>query len=130
MALIGLLRLFKPSTPGVRRRLAALPRMIAATRRGEYDGGFRLVTMGLAAVYLISPLDLIADVVFLIVGVVGAGGLTVWLTGALLEETERFLEWERQRDLARRRAAPFGIGRATTTAARPTGGPRPRPAGR
>ena len=31
-------RAFKPGTPGIGRRLSAMPRMIKASLRGEYDG--------------------------------------------------------------------------------------------
>jgi uncharacterized membrane protein YkvA (DUF1232 family) len=97
MALVALLRVFKPGTPGLGRRLAAIPRMLAATVRGDYDGRRRMATMAVVAVYLFSPLEFIADAVFLLVGVVGNAGLATWLVGALMDETERFLEWERQR---------------------------------
>jgi uncharacterized membrane protein YkvA (DUF1232 family) len=97
MALVALLRVFKPGTPGLGRRLAAVPRMLAAALRGDYDGRPRLAIMVVAAVYLFSPLEFIADVLFLIVGVVGNAGVATWLAGALMDETERFLEWERQR---------------------------------
>jgi uncharacterized membrane protein YkvA (DUF1232 family) len=97
MAFVALFRLLRPGTPGVGRRLAAVPRMVRATVRREYDGGARLSLMLLALVYLISPLDFLADAVFLIVGVIGDAGLVTWLFGALMDETERYLQWEQQR---------------------------------
>lgn len=114
MALVALLRVFKPGTPGVGKRLAAVPRMLAATLRGEYDARLRLATMAMAALYLVSPLDLIADAIFLIVGVIGDAGLVTWLAGALLDETERFLEWERQRAINTRRPALLPASFSTT----------------
>jgi uncharacterized membrane protein YkvA (DUF1232 family) len=101
LALTALLRLFKPGTPGVGRRLRAVPRMVRATWRREYDGGARLALMLLVVVYLVSPLDLLADALFLIVGVIGDAALVTWLFGALMDETERFLQWERQRGTRR-----------------------------
>jgi uncharacterized membrane protein YkvA (DUF1232 family) len=102
MALMALLRLLRPGTPGIGRRLAAIPRMIRATLRREYDGGGRLTLMGVVTMYLLSPLDFIADALFLVIGVVGDAALVTWLFGALMDETERFLTWERQRrDAAR-----------------------------
>jgi uncharacterized membrane protein YkvA (DUF1232 family) len=99
MALVALLRVFKAGTPGLGRRLGAIPRMLAATLRGDYDGRARIVMMAVVGVYLFSPLEFMADVVFLIVGLVGNAGVAAWLVGALMDETERFLEWERQRHL-------------------------------
>jgi uncharacterized membrane protein YkvA (DUF1232 family) len=46
--------------------------------------------------YLVSPLDFLADALFLVVGVIGDAGLVTWLFGALMDETERFLQWEQQ----------------------------------
>jgi uncharacterized membrane protein YkvA (DUF1232 family) len=97
MAFIALLRLFRPGTPGIGRRFAAIPRMIRATLRREYDGGGRLSLMAAATIYLVSPLDFLADVLFLVIGIVGDAALVTWLFGALMDETERFLNWERQR---------------------------------
>jgi uncharacterized membrane protein YkvA (DUF1232 family) len=94
MALIALFRLLRPDTPGVGRRLAAIPRMIRATRRQEYDGAGRIGLMLIAAIYLVSPLDFLADAIFLIVGVIGDAALVTWLFGALMDEMERFLQWE------------------------------------
>jgi uncharacterized membrane protein YkvA (DUF1232 family) len=76
--------------------------MVRATVRREYDGAARLSLMLLALVYLISPLDFLADALFLIVGVIGDAGLVTWLFGALMDETERFLQWEQQTRRGRR----------------------------
>lgn len=120
MALTALLRLLRPGTPRVGTRLAAIPRMIRATRRREYDGAGRLSLMLLVAVYLVSPLDFIADALFLVVGVVGDAGLVAWLFGALMDETERFLQWERQRAAsAGQAAAPRRRSRARAESHRP-----------
>jgi uncharacterized membrane protein YkvA (DUF1232 family) len=97
MAWTALLRVFKPGTPGLGRRLAAIPRMMAATMRGEYDGKGRLAMMALAGVYIVSPIDLVPELVLFILGLVDDAAVAVYFAGALLDETERFLEWERQR---------------------------------
>src|SRR5262249_53587042 len=47
-ALIAFARAFKPGTPGMGRRLAAMPRLVRASLRGEYDGGMRLLLMAAA----------------------------------------------------------------------------------
>ena len=97
MAWTALLRVFKPGTPGLGKRLAAIPRMIAATMRGEYDGKGRLGMMVVAAMYIISPIDLIPEAIFLVFGLIDDAAVAAWFAGAMLDETERFLEWERQR---------------------------------
>lgn len=97
MAWAALLRVFKPGTPGLGKRLAAIPRMIAATMRGEYDGKGRLAMMALAGVYIVSPIDLVPELVLFILGLVDDAAVAVYFAGALLDETERFLEWEQRR---------------------------------
>jgi uncharacterized membrane protein YkvA (DUF1232 family) len=97
MAWTALLRVFKPGTPGLGKRLAAIPRMIAATMRGEYDGKGRLAMLALAGVYIVSPIDLVPELVLFVLGLVDDAAVAVYFAGALLDEAERFLEWERQR---------------------------------
>jgi uncharacterized membrane protein YkvA (DUF1232 family) len=97
MAWTALLRVFKPGTPGVGRRLAAVPRMIGATMRGEYDGKSRLAMMTAASLYIVSPIDVVPEAIFLVFGLIDDAAVVTFLAGALLDETERFLEWERQR---------------------------------
>jgi uncharacterized membrane protein YkvA (DUF1232 family) len=94
-ALIAFARVFKPGTPGVGQRVAAIPRMIRASLRGEYDGKLRMLLMAAAAVYIVSPLDAIPEAFFLFLGLIDDAFVVTWLTGALLSETERFLEWEK-----------------------------------
>lgn len=83
--------------PSLGRRLAALPRMIAATMRGEYDGGLRLAMMTAAAAYVISPIDLVPEAFLAILGLADDAVMITWLAGSVLGETERFLEWEARR---------------------------------
>jgi uncharacterized membrane protein YkvA (DUF1232 family) len=94
-ALIAFARAFKPGTPGIGRRLSAMPRMIRASLRGEYDGGMRLFLMAAASLYIISPLDAIPELFTAFIGLIDDAFVVTWLTGALLSETERFLEWEK-----------------------------------
>ena len=98
MAWTALLRVFKPGTPGLGKRLAAIPRMIAATVRGEYDGKGRLAMMAMAGVYIVSPVDLVPELFLTILGLIDDAAVAVYFAGALLDETERFLEWEKERD--------------------------------
>ncbi len=95
-ALLALVRAFKPGTPGIGQRLAALPRMIKASIRGEYDAGARLFLMAAAALYILSPLDAVPELFLAFVGLIDDAFVVTWLAGALLSETERFLEWEQQ----------------------------------
>jgi uncharacterized membrane protein YkvA (DUF1232 family) len=97
MAWTALLRVFKPGTPGLGKRLAAIPRMIAATVRGEYDGKNRLAMMAAAGALIVSPIDVVPEAFFLVLGLVDDAAMVAWFAGALLDETERFLEWEKER---------------------------------
>lgn len=84
--------------PSLSKRLAALPRMIRATARGEYDGGKRLILMAAATAYVVSPIDLVPEAFLFVLGLADDAVMIVWLAGTVLSETERFLEWEKQRD--------------------------------
>jgi uncharacterized membrane protein YkvA (DUF1232 family) len=79
------------------KRVAAVPRMIGASMRGEYDGRSRLAMMAVSAAYIVSPIDLVPEGILLLVGLVDDAAVAAWFAGALLDETERFLEWERKR---------------------------------
>ena len=83
--------------PSLGRRLAALPRMILATLTGRYDGKGRLAAMLFATAYIASPIDLVPEAFLLFFGLIDDAAVAVWLAGAVLSETERFLEWERRR---------------------------------
>jgi uncharacterized membrane protein YkvA (DUF1232 family) len=96
-AMTALFRVFRPGTPGLGRRLAAIPRMIRATMRKEYDGGGRLLMMAAAGVYIASPIDLVPEAFLLILGLVDDAAVAAFFAGALLDETERFLAWEESR---------------------------------
>lgn len=83
--------------PSLGTRLAALPRMIRATSRGEYDGGLRVALMAAATAYVLSPLDLVPEAFLTIFGLADDVLMATWLAGSVLAETERFLEWEARR---------------------------------
>ena len=70
LAWTALLRVFKPGTPGLGKRLSAIPRMIKATVKGEYDGGTRLALLAASAVYIVSPIDAVPELFLLVLGVV------------------------------------------------------------
>jgi uncharacterized membrane protein YkvA (DUF1232 family) len=85
--------------PSIGARLAALPRMIRATMRKEYDGGLRVALMTAATIYVVSPVDFVPELVFTIFGLADDAVMITWLAGSILSETGRFLEWEKQRDM-------------------------------
>lgn len=97
-AAIALLRAARPGAPGLMRRVAAVPRMIVATVRREYDGGWRLLALAAAGAYVVSPVDLVPEAALLAVGLIDDAAVVAYAVGALLDETERFLEWEKYRD--------------------------------
>ncbi len=84
--------------PSIGKRLAALPRMLKATAKGEYDGGMRIAIMAAATAYVISPIDLVPEAFLLVFGLADDAVMVAWLAGTVLSETERFLEWEKRRD--------------------------------
>jgi uncharacterized membrane protein YkvA (DUF1232 family) len=86
----------RPGEPGVRDRLRAVPRLVAATMRGRYHGTTprRLGLMALAVVYVVSPIDVLPDVLP-ILGLADDAMVVAWLAGAVLSETGDFLVWER-----------------------------------
>jgi uncharacterized membrane protein YkvA (DUF1232 family) len=84
--------------PSIGMRLAALPRMLKATAKGEYDGGMRIAIMAAATAYVISPIDLVPEAFLLVFGLADDAVMVAWLAGTVLSETERFLEWEKRRD--------------------------------
>ncbi len=92
--------------PSVGRRLAALPRMIKASLTGRYDGGGRLAMMAAGLLYVVSPIDFVPEAFLLLLGLADDAVVVTWLAGAVLSETERFLEWERQRSMVIDTAAP------------------------
>jgi uncharacterized membrane protein YkvA (DUF1232 family) len=76
--------------------------MIFQTLIGRYDGKWRLVAMTAAAAYVVSPIDLIPEAFLLVAGLIDDAVVLAWLAGAVLSETERFLEWEATQPSSRR----------------------------
>lgn len=84
--------------PSIGKRFAALPRMVKATAKGQYDGGMRVAMMAAATAYVVSPVDLVPEAALFVFGLADDAVMITWLAGAVLAETTRFLEWEKQRD--------------------------------
>jgi uncharacterized membrane protein YkvA (DUF1232 family) len=91
--------------PGLAQHLLALPRLVRAARRGEYrrrsPGG--VAPLVAAALYVLSPVDLLPELLLPLIGLVDDAVVVTWLVGRLLGETGDFLLWEQTR-----RDAPGG----------------------
>jgi uncharacterized membrane protein YkvA (DUF1232 family) len=88
----------RPGAPGIGAQLAAAPRMLGASLSGRYSqlawGRIALAVIGL--LYILSPVDFVPEV---LLGPLGLGDdalVTAWVVGAVLAETDRFLQWEAQ----------------------------------
>jgi uncharacterized membrane protein YkvA (DUF1232 family) len=86
----------RPGAPSLATRLNAFPRMVGAVMSGRWDGmgRGRLALMGLAVLYLISPVDMIPEGLLLAIGLVDDVVVVSWLAGTALDTTERFVDWE------------------------------------
>lgn len=86
----------RPGAPGLGALLGALPRLISGVLKGTYTGmgRSRLLWMAAALVYIVSPVDLIPEGMFMILGLGDDALVMTWLAGTILSETEAFLDWE------------------------------------
>ena len=86
----------RADAPPVTEQLMALPRLVMMTLRGTYPGmeRSRLLMMGLALAYVVSPVDVMPEALMLLAGLGDDAFVLTWLAGAVLVETERFLAWE------------------------------------
>lgn len=82
------------SGPSVGKRIGALPRMFWHTLTGRYDGAGRLFLIVAGVAYVLSPIDLLPEMVLLLPGLIDDVFVVTWLAGAVLDETDRFLKWE------------------------------------
>lgn len=112
----------RPGSPGLGERLAAVPRMVRAVLTRKYTGlaGKHLLLMLAAVGYVISPIDLIPEAIFLIAGL-GDDALVVgWLAVTVINATDDFLDWEARRD-----AVPGQVVGEESADSRGTGGAAP-----
>ncbi|HET6985958.1 MAG TPA: YkvA family protein [Kribbella sp.] len=79
-------------------RARALPRLIRATRQGTYGElpQRRMFLWMLALVYLISPIDILPDLLP-VIGVTDDAGVVVWLVTSVSTATGLYLRHERER---------------------------------
>jgi uncharacterized membrane protein YkvA (DUF1232 family) len=91
----------RPGAPTLGDRLRALPRMVTGALTGRYPdlGRGRLALFLLAVAYLVSPVDLVPEGLLGLIGLGDDAVVALWLSGAFLAETERFLGWERTRPM-------------------------------
>lgn len=89
----------RPGAPGFGDRLRVLPRMMVGAMSGKYSemSRGRVGMLLLAVAYLASPVDLVPELFLSVAGLVDDAVVALWLGGAVLVETERYLEWERNR---------------------------------
>ncbi len=89
----------RPGAPGVLERLRAVPRLVRATLRGEYDGasGSHLALLVAAGLYILSPLDFMPEAIFSVFGLADDAVVAAWLAAALVNDTGAFIAWERGR---------------------------------
>lgn len=92
--------------PPLHVQLLALPRLVMATLSGSYPGmdRMRLLMMGAALAYVVSPVDLLPEAALLLVGLTDDALVLSWLAGAVLAETQAYLSWESDRPAARGRS--------------------------
>jgi len=83
--------------PGLGELAGAVPRMAGGALAGRYRqlSRGRLALLVLALAYLVSPVDLLPELVLGPIGLIDDGAVALWLAGVLLGESERFVSWER-----------------------------------
>ena len=97
----------RPGSPGAGERLMSLPRLFAATFRGEYAGTTRgrlLMVLG-AVAYVVSPIDLIPELALSVFGLADDAVVVSWIAATVVNETESFLAWEKDQPRAKGTAA-------------------------
>jgi uncharacterized membrane protein YkvA (DUF1232 family) len=99
--LFALLRVWRstrvPGSPSLGMLVAALPRLIGARLRGSYRdlSWGRLALMAVATGYILSPIDLMPEAFLTVFGLADDAVVAVWLVSAVMDETMRFVTWER-----------------------------------
>lgn len=89
----------RPGSPGLGTRMTSLPRLVRATVRGDYVGTTRgrLLMIAAALAYVVSPVDLVPELFLPLLGL-GDDALVIgWIAASVINETETFLGWERDR---------------------------------
>jgi uncharacterized membrane protein YkvA (DUF1232 family) len=73
--------------------------MLVASARGRYPhlSRLRLVTMAVALVYVLSPVDIVPELLLTLLGLGDDVLVLTWLAGALLADAEQFIAWRQAR---------------------------------
>jgi uncharacterized membrane protein YkvA (DUF1232 family) len=89
----------KPGQAGVLTLLRVVPRMVSAGFSGRYPylDRSRVGVALLGLVYVISPVDLIPELILPILGLGDDALVAAFSAGALLSEAQAFLDWEQSR---------------------------------
>ncbi len=89
----------RPGAPSVGEQLAAVPRLVLATLAGRYPGMSRgrLVMMAAGLLYVLSPVDVVPELLLAVFGLADDALVAAWLAGTVLAEAESFLGWEAER---------------------------------
>ena len=89
----------RSGSPGLGERLRAVPRLVRSTVRGDYRGTSRgqLALLLGAVLYVVSPMDLVPEAALRAVGLGDDAMVIAWIATALVNQTEGYLAWERQR---------------------------------
>ena len=111
----------RPGGPSLGERAGAVPRLVRATVAGQYQGTSvgRLVLMLAAAGYVVSPVDLMPEGLLGVFGLADDAMVLSWLATRLVEETEQFLEWEREQGGMPPTGGPGGSATGTTPSPAP-----------
>lgn len=86
----------RPGSPTLSERVHAVPRLVRASMSGRYQGVSRgrLALVAVAVAYVVSPVDVLPELVLPVVGLADDALVISWAVRAFLEETDRFLRWE------------------------------------
>ncbi|MCG7322403.1 YkvA family protein [Arsenicicoccus bolidensis] len=87
----------RPGSPSMATRIQSLPRLVRAVTSGAYTGTSRgqLLALAAAVVYVVSPLDLVPEGLFSVLGLGDDAFVLAWAAAQLVSSTEDFLHWER-----------------------------------
>ncbi len=87
----------RPGAPALGELASAVPRMAGTTLSGRYRllTRSRLALLVLAVAYILSPVDLVPELILGPIGLIDDAAIALWLAGVLLTESERFVDWER-----------------------------------
>ncbi|XVX21598.1 YkvA family protein [Actinomycetota bacterium] len=100
----------RPGAAPLTERAASVPRLVKAAMAGEYRATSlgKLALMGGAALYLLSPVDLLPEGALFALGLADDTMVATWLAAALVNETESFLAWEKEQNVWRPGGATGG----------------------